>query len=144
MDDDDWAKLSDDLHVIFPVVVEDIERAKQWQWSLFIQVLAGETALGTLSSFLPDQLKSACLGLLVLALSSGLLWLGVKLLLQTRDSLEKARARNAALRGFFHQRLQEILGPPTQKEKQKFHPYMIGILAIATLFVWAITIVTMI
>ena len=144
MDADDSAKLSEDLQTLLPVIVEDIERAKQWQWALFVQVLTGQAALGTLSSFLPAELKGAWIGALILALSAGLLWLGVRLILQTRDSLERARTRNAALRTLFHPRLQEILGTPTEKDKHKFHSYMIVILAIAALFAWAITFVTMV
>jgi len=49
MASDDSAKLSEDVHMLLPVIVGDIERAKQWQWALFVQMLTGQAALARIS-----------------------------------------------------------------------------------------------
>lgn len=117
-----------EVQMLYPIIVEDIERAKQWQWKLFIQILVGQAAICSLTALLPN--KSLIANLLI-ALSIGITWLGILEINKTEEVLNKARERNLSYRETFEAETKTLLGEPSINGKQKFKPFMWIILASA-------------
>jgi len=133
----------EELRIIFQATLDDIEKAKQWQWTLFYNCAAAQAAtLALYSAYsvrLPFWLRFAfpllCLAILIL---------GIQFIRDTTRQLKAYRHRNEICRKSFHPRTLALLEESTRKtgsKKMDIGKHLIASLSVVTfisvaLMVW--------
>jgi hypothetical protein len=120
-------KLQEEIRMLFEVTVEDVERAKQWQWNLFLQLITAQGAVlalygisGTHDSVLHKSVFS-----LISIILCGVGW---HYLDESATDLASKRHRFPQIRSHFMPQTNAILGPSDQMAKPTIHLALIGVL----------------
>lgn len=141
--DESETAATEELRMIFQATLDDIEKAKQWQWTLFYNCAAAQAAMLALYSAysvrLPFWLRFAfpllCIAILIL---------GIQFIRDTTRQLKAYRHRNQICRKFFHPRTLTLLEESTRKtgsKKMDIGKHLIASLSLVTfisaaLMVW--------